>query len=65
MRKIIQIAFQPCGDLTEGSGTVDGEMWALCDDGTIWVWTYKEMKTGGGSIWEWEKSERAEIPQDY
>lgn len=33
MRKIIQIAFQPC---TGEDDEIDSTMWAVCDDGTVW-----------------------------
>ena len=36
MRKIIQIA--ATGGFESETDTDPGELWALCDDGTLWLW---------------------------
>lgn len=51
MRKIIQIAFNPCSS----EGNYDGDMYALCDDGTIWSWDRRK----GWAKW----GDSSEIPQ--
>lgn len=49
MRKIIQIAFCTTGEITSSehggnhtSGDIDSQMYALCDDGTVWRWDRKD-----------------------
>tara|TARA_R110000868_G_scaffold132635_1_gene343847 strand:+ start:259 stop:447 length:189 start_codon:yes stop_codon:yes gene_type:complete len=41
MRKIIQIAFEPFGEMDSGCGSIEVLLHALCDDGSIWFFQDK------------------------
>lgn len=55
MRKIVQVAFEP----ESIDGEVSSDMWALCDDGTVWLLKHK------GKDYEWIRNHLIPpIPQD-
>lgn len=56
MRKIIQIAFDPSSDFTDGTGGSQGDMYALCNDGTVWDWSLKTY------TWKYQRR-MSDIPQ--
>lgn len=54
-RKIMQCWFESWSEEVRGDTYEYRGAFALCDDGTIWVWDYDEK--------EWQHSQRSQIPQ--